>query len=411
MRSAKNAQFHVLIVDIRWPVETFIERLIKGLLEHDIAITVATAEKPSEEWLKTSGFYWLFTPNWDGLILIRLLRLLKMFGKSFLLAKQDIDLFRHHFENKSDFVKQLRKWNQLMPFTGGKWDVIYFPWNPGAIKYLPLFDLEKPVVISCRGSSINVAPHNLKEVSIIDGLLETFKRSTKDHCVSEAIKNEAVNYGLAPEKAVVIPPAVDPDFFKLDKKLRVENLEQRGYLWVVSIGSLIWRKGYEYALLVIRKCLDMGIPIQYSIIGDGLEKQRVLDTIYDLGLNDNVKLLGKLSPDQIVNELNRNDVFLFTSLSEGIPNALLEAMSCAIPVVTTDCGGVSEAVTNGVEGFVTDLRDVNDLASKIRKLYEHPELRHEMGTNGRERIIKDYNQKDQIRKFVDMFESVLSKEV
>ncbi len=107
---------------------------------------------------------------------------------------------------------RLRILNRVLPFVGVPCDVIYFPWNSAAIDHLPLFDMGKPVVISCRGSQVNVAPHDPRR-SIREGLPVTFRKASLVHCVSRAIQNEAARYGLTPEKARVIRTGVDPSFF------------------------------------------------------------------------------------------------------------------------------------------------------------------------------------------------------
>ena len=143
---------------------------------------------------------------------------------------------------------------------------IYFPWNSGAIERMALFDLGMPVVISCRGSQVNIAPYNPARADHIQGLQATFKKAARVHCVSQDILSEALHWGLDPEKAAIIRPAVDPHFFTPGpgKRCRTEDTFR-----IVSTGALIWQKGYEYALLAIQQLEAAGVPVQYQIIGDG----------------------------------------------------------------------------------------------------------------------------------------------
>jgi colanic acid/amylovoran biosynthesis glycosyltransferase len=140
------------------------------------------------------------------------------------------------------------------------------------------------------------------------------------------------------------------------------------------------------------------------VIGQGPEEQRLRYTIHDLGLEEQVQLLGKQPPEVVRTYLQAADAFLLSSLSEGIANAALEAMACGVPVVTTDCGGMREAVTHSVEGWLTPVRQPVAMAQALQKLWEDPALRPQMGTAGRHRVVKDFNLDQQISQFLDLFQ-------
>lgn len=399
-------KIRLLIVGISWPPETFIYRLIEGLVRAGVEVTVATTRKPvRQNGLKVK---WLFVPAWDGSPLVRLMRLVWMGTKGILRSPSDVRLIARYLRRSTGTSplnpEHLRVWYRLLPFAGQRWDVIYFPWNSAAIEHLPLFDLGCPVVVSCRGSQVNVAPHNPKRYSIREGLRSTFQRAAAVHCVSEATKCEAVKYGLDPTKAWVIRPAVDPDFFQPREK----SLDKYEF-HVVTVGSVGWVKGHEYALVAIRHLVNQSVPVRFDIVGDGPERQRSLYTIHDLELQNHVRLLGRLSPEQVRDRLQQADVFLLSSLSEGISNAALEAMACGLPVVTTDCGGMREAVTDGVEGFVVPVRDPEAMAKALMRLWKDPELRREMGKAARKRVLKEFSLNQQISAFLSLFRSVLDK--
>ncbi|MCX7999488.1 MAG: glycosyltransferase family 4 protein, partial [Leptospiraceae bacterium] len=196
--------------------------------------------------------------------------------------------------------------------------------------------------------------------------------------------------------------AEDTNFFKPGEK----SLDKHK-LNVVTVGSLGWVKGHEYALLSVRRLVSQGISVRFDIVGDGPERQRVLYTIYDLELQNHVRLLGRLSPEQVRDKLQKADVFLLSSLSEGISNAVLEAMACGLPVVTTDCGGMREAVTDGVEGFIVPVRDPEAMAEALIRLWKDPELRRKMGEAARKRVLKEFSLDQQISAFLGLFKSIV----
>jgi colanic acid/amylovoran biosynthesis glycosyltransferase len=280
------------------------------------------------------------------------------------------------------------------------WDVLYLPWNSAAIDYLPLFDLGKPVLVSCRGSQVNVAPHNPRR-KVRGGLPATFEKATAIHCISESIEVEATRYGLDVRKSRVIRPGIDPEFFSPPP-----SREPSSTIRVITVGSLVWVKGTSFAVEAMRRVVDAGVNVTFSIVGDGPERQRVLFAIDDLGLRDHVRLLGRLPPIAVRDELRRSDIFVLPSLSEGFCNAAIEAMGCGLPVVMTNCGGAREGVTDGVEGYIVPVWEPIAMADAVVRLARDPALRAKMGRAGRERVLRDFTVSRHVREFVELLESV-----
>jgi colanic acid/amylovoran biosynthesis glycosyltransferase len=391
----------LLVAGVAWPLETFIERLLRGLAANGMHITLATPYRPDVAWLAQTGIEWLPSPTWQGPSLNSFAHLAYQTLRGMSFAARDTRVLLGRLPH-GNWKTRLSTWYNLSPFTGRRWDVIYFPWNSAAVLYMPLFDLKIPVVLSCRGSQINIAPHNTERKPFLVGLQKTLKRATLVHCVSNDILKKSIRLGLDENHAVVIRPAIDPDYFMPPLIMRPRNDIYK----VIMVGSLTWVKGYEYALSAIRQLIELGVPVSLGIIGDGPEKNRVQYTIEDLGLNAHVQLVGKCSPAQIRSRLQAADVFLLSSLSEGISNAALEAMACGLPVVTTDCGGMREAVTDGVEGLIVPVRDPASIEKALMNLWEHPEKRKQMGSAARNRVLKEFQLKDQIDKWFHLLLNV-----
>lgn len=386
----------VLVVGMDWPPETFLDRLLRGLADAGLEVTVASGRRPDAGWLAHPRRRWLPAPEWNGSAPGRLWKLASGVGGAALRSPKDLRRLADRAGAAGDDRERLVRLHRWLPYAGRRWDVIYFPWNAGAVNYLPLAE-QATTVISCRGAQINIAPHNPERAALREGLRRSFSLATAVHCVSEAIKREAVQYGLDPSKAVVIRPAVDPEHFRpLPGARRMGSAPLR----LVTTGSLIWRKGYEYMLSAVRCLLDRGVPVHLDIIGDGPERQRVLYTIHDLDLVDHVTLRGRRPPEEVLRALQEADVFVLSSLSEGISNAVLEAMACGLPVVTTNCGGMAEAVGDGVEGYLVPPRRPEVMADALQTLWEQPSLRRTMGEAGRLRTLRDFTLSEQIDAFV-----------
>lgn len=391
-------RFRLLVAGINWPPETFLDRLLMGLVEAGVQVTIGSSQKPDRV-----GIGWLPTPSWDAALPLRLARLTAMTIRAMLFGSRDLKLFSKNIRQSRGLAARLQVWNRLLPFAGHRWDVIYFPWNSASIACLPLFDLACPVVVSCRGTQVSVAPHNPARADLKEGLITTFKKAAAVHCVSEATRKDACRLGLDPAKAVVIHPAVDCARFR-----PVVQPPHNPVFTVLTVGTLIWVKGHEWALQAIRQVLDRGVNVRFEIIGDGPDRQRVLYTIADLELQDHVKWLGALKPEQVLTHLQQADCFLLSSHSEGISNAALEAMACGLPVVTTDCGGMREAVVDGLEGFVVPIRDAGAMAVAIERLAQDPPMRERMGQAARQRVEREFVSSRQICQWLDLYQAVLN---
>lgn len=394
----------ILVAGIRWPPETFLARLIRGLADSGCEVIIASHRRPGSEWRNVDGVRFIWAPTWSGSIPLRLVRVCTMLIRAGSKAPKEVARLAPAVQGR--LPDRFRQWNRVLPIAGREFDVLYLPWNLSGAAYWPLFELGKPVVISCRGSQVNVVPHTPGRADVAIDLRRTLERAAAVHCVSDAMLDTVQHYGVRPEKARVIRPAVDPDMFQPNRNDTGSGANE---LHIVTTGSLIWRKGLEYLLQAIRLVLDRGTDVHLEIIGDGPELQRVRYTINDLDLTDRVTLRGQIMPADVVRVLQRADVFVLSSLSEGISNAVLEAMSCALPVVTTQVGGMREAVTDGVEGFVVPPRDPAAMAEAMIALARDPRLRGAMGAAGRERVVRDFALSSQVSRFVDLFQGTIPR--
>lgn len=392
--------YTILIMGLRWPPETFLLRLVEGLSVSGQTICISGNNRPPKAWLEKFNVDWQKTPSWNVTNITRSLNFIQLFFslqfsnwgrlKKLALIVRKIKTIR----------KKIYAFYKIAPLVGIESDCVYFPWVLGADPYLEWFQCnEVPVIVSLRGSMVNVDPSNpFKGEYTKSTLRRIFELSNTIHCVSKNIFENAQQYGLKKEKTVLIRPAVDVDYFLL---LKNKPLNER--FTIITTGSLIWHKGYEYALMALKILIDKNIKINLHIIGDGPEIQRVLYTVEDLSIHDNVFLHGKLSPSQVRDRIQAADVFLLSSLSEGISNAALEAMSCGIPVVTTDCGGMREAIQNGIEGYIVPVRAPLEAANAIEKLVKDENLRAMMGRAGRSRVEKEFALSQQLNVWNELF--------
>lgn len=146
---------------------------------------------------------------------------------------------------------------------------------------------------------------------------------------------------------------------------------------VGTIGRLCPEKDYKTFLHAVARVAAVVPDAQFLIVGDGEQKDVIVAEIERLGLNGKVTMLGRRT--DILSIMASLDVFVMTSLSEGLPNVLLEAALVGTPVVSTAAGGAAEVVEDDRTGFLAPIGDAETVGARIITLLRDPELRDAFG--------------------------------
>jgi len=211
------------------------------------------------------------------------------------------------------------------------------------------------------------------------------------------------------EKFFVIYNGVDPKAF--ESELTPDEAKRKVGLdadtQVVSIvGRLHAQKNHTLFLEMAKRVLARHPAARFLIVGEGELRASLEAHANDLGIADSVRFLGDRS--DIPDLLAATDVFVLSSHHEGSPNALIEAMSVAVPVVSTDWVGVDEVVTDGHEGFVVPRDDAEAIAEKIGQFLGDADLRRRMGTHGKETAEKRFSLEVMTQNYISLYERCLA---
>lgn len=293
-----------------------------------------------------------------------------------------------------------RKLYRLLPFAGQQPDVTHLEFASLAEDFGDLIHLlPGRKVISCRGADIDILPR--ARPALAAAIRDALRGVDAVHCVSRAMVQSAVAFGLNPERAFVNNPSIDWRYFE-----PVARPDHREVFTVISVVRLHWKKGISDALRALRILHERGVRAHYVLVGEGEHEDAVRFDVWDLGLSDHVTLAGPQARQAVRAALADADAFLLPSISEGLSNAVLEAMATALPVVTTDAGGMIEAVRDGVDGFVVRRRDPEGMAHCLERLARNPDLRRRMGASGSQRVREHFGIDRQIRVFGEVYRSL-----
>jgi glycosyltransferase involved in cell wall biosynthesis len=208
--------------------------------------------------------------------------------------------------------------------------------------------------------------------------------------VSQASIKKGVARGIFPKKkATLIRSGIELEKFT---GIRIKQQEKKKELGiepslplVTMIGCLKPQKAPLDYVEVAHQVLQER-KAHFILVGDGELRQKVEKKAVQWGLKDKFKLLGWRR--DIPELLAATDIFCLTSLWEGLPRVLPQAMALGVPIVATGVDGTSEAVIHNVNGFVAKPRDTKTMAKRIIYLLDHPEEAKNMGRQGKKMVGK-----------------------
>jgi glycosyltransferase involved in cell wall biosynthesis len=213
-----------------------------------------------------------------------------------------------------------------------------------------------------------------------------YRRADAIIAVSDGVAdNISALTGLTRERIHVVPNRNVPDDLARRVAEPVDHpwFQPGGPPVVLAVGRFVEKKDYPTLLRAIRRLRDER-PVRLAILGrDGPERPAVEARIRELGLQDDVEILG--FRDNPFAYMARADAFALSSVSEGMPNALVEALACGCPAVSTDCpSGPSEILAGGDYGPLVRVGDDSGLCDALRSLLDHPPDRERLRARGAE---------------------------
>jgi len=229
--------------------------------------------------------------------------------------------------------------------------------------------------------------------------------------VSEKTRQIALAEGVRPGRVTVIQNGITPMPFEGEHRLEVRKEAGIGAddLFLLSVGRLVYPKAHDVLVSAMPAVLKEFPNAKVGICGDGVLRRKLETQIKSLGLEDSVKLLGQ--QNNVAKFLSSADVFVLPSRSEGLPIALLEAMSIGLPVIATKVEGMDEVVTEGAHGLFAPVDDVESLSQVILQLLRDPHMRARMGAAAKRRVNEIYSVDRMGEQYLNLMHSLLRSKV
>ncbi len=254
----------------------------------------------------------------------------------------------------------------------------------GVVGYLTKFH---PLIISVWGSDIYDAPKNpifkfFIKLALVkaEAVLSTSKTMVRQ--TQRFVSNKEI---------VVTPFGVELSKFYPTKK-------QDNSKFIIGTARTLTRKyGIKYLIRAFSIFLKEVANAQLVIVGNGPQKNELMNIAKKLGIEKSVKFLGFIRHDRLPKIIANMDVFCMPSIRESFGVAALEAQACSIPVISSNVGGLSETIIDGKTGFLVKPKDPYAIVDKCLFLYKNPVVRKNMGEEARKFVTKYYNWSNNIK--------------
>ena len=281
--------------------------------------------------------------------------------------------------------------------------IAFFGIPSGPIAYLVKKKYDIPYIIRLGGGDI---PGAQKRFALIYKLLAPvikliWKNADALVANSKGLMNEAVAY-YDTGSCMVIPNGVDTDYFS-PSKVEHQYKSTEDIFRILFVSRLIKGKGLQFVIPELKRIANStGRDIKLIIVGDGPYRTELESISKETGSIDMVEFVGRQNGDDLLKYYREADMFILPTEREGMPNVVLEAMSCGLPVIMTPCSGSEELIDGN--GYITG---IDDFTENIIGMIRSDKKRIEMGKKSRERVESLYTWDRTIEKYKLLLDEIV----
>lgn len=295
------------------------------------------------------------------------------------------------FDNASSMAKAAHKTIDSVYKNVAQFDIVdgQYLYPDGVAAYKVAKQYNKPLVLTARGSDVNYWMTIEKSRNEI---LEAIEYSSGIICVSNALKDALIEYGVEAKKITVIVNGVDPEIF--NSNVEANPLREEYFL---SVGNLVLLKGHHLILDALAEIPNKRL----IIVGNGEQRVTLRNQTEDLGLSSRVQFIKHLSQKKLAELYAGAKATILMSEMEGMPNVVLESLATGTPVIAPSVGGISEVV-NESNGILLSNRDEYELMDALENLDEL-----EFDRKAISETVSQYRWSDVAVKQYDLYKSII----
>jgi len=241
-----------------------------------------------------------------------------------------------------------------------------------------------------------------------------YRRASRIIAVCEAVRRDVIdsNRALAPDRVVAIPNGIDyarfPAPSSREEARRRLPVAQKDGIWFGSVGRLSRGKNNHTLLAAFRRVVDRAPQCRLLIAGTGPEEEPLRALAAELNLTEQVAVVGFRS--DIPEVLRSLDVFVTTSLREGIPLALLEAMASGLPTVASGRGGIVEVIDSHEVGTLIEPEEPDQIAQAMLEMAsKEASERAKIGALARRRVLEEFSAPRMVAALEELYGTVLAE--
>lgn len=235
-----------------------------------------------------------------------------------------------------------------------------YAWEQGQQRYRIILPLDEFVV----ANGLPRAVHRLQEI-------QTHVATNADRVIvpSKYLGGIVEKWGISSDKIRVVYSAAQSPEMLPEKNAARKKIGITGP-YILSAGRLVPWKGFSALIETILPLKETFPNITLGIAGDGPDKKLLQQGASDRGVSDNVQFLGRLSAPELLEHIVAADIFILNTSYEGLSHQLIEVMHAGTPIITTNAGGNTELVTNGIEGTMVTYNDTKGIQGAIQSLLQ-----------------------------------------
>ncbi len=262
-----------------------------------------------------------------------------------------------------------------------------------------------PIVTTLHGTDITIIGQDPSFAPVVN---YSINESDGVTAVSEYLKRETAESGDIKADIEVIPNFIDTTRFR---PMRKDHFKQalcpNGEKLLVHVSNFRPVKRAVDVVEIFYQLHELGYKVKLLMVGDGPDRAATEHRARELGVEDDVRFLGKQEPVEEI--LSIADVFLMPSGSETFGLAALEAMSCGVPVVVSDIGGLPELVVDGESGFLCELGDIEAFTTAVRRMLDDEDLLATLAVSARARAVEHFDTDIIVPHYESYYEQIMDR--